>query len=57
MKLEIIGIINHTLSEITTTQLNPKNPNLLKKNPEKHWKPRSASKTPGLASLAKSFWK
>jgi len=42
---------------LTATQLNPKTPDLQKKNPERHWKLRSGGKIPNLAPLAKSFWK
>jgi len=51
MRLEIRSTKSHTLSHITATQVNPKNPRSSEE------KPRSWSKIPRLAPLAKSFWK
>ena len=52
---------NHLyLSYTTATQLNPNNPRSSEEKPikpERHWKHRSGSRTPGLAPVAKSLWK
>jgi len=58
MSLEMRSMLNHSQSQITATQLNPKN---TRSSEEKHEKAiensRSGSKIPDLAPLAKSFRK